>query len=257
MLDDAAARQTTCSVLGRSGAARHPDDPISRRVGTVAFRMAILRGCPAPGGPRYHVSSGSNPPCGDGDGDGDGDASVNPDFKCGIPIDCEESDWGWECGDNMFLDDSGCPRKNCTEDRTCPDGFICYSNPLIGLASTVGTFVENGECMPLSTGDDLGRFCHERTANLCLYNDNANFECGTPVDCSEEECDEGLLFDKNGCPRKTCTDDADCPDFFLCSAPADCFPSTLGSTMIGEDCMIEKSDDCDGRYCMHENEYTP
>ncbi len=60
MLDDATARQTTCSVLGRSGAARHPDDLISRRVRTVAVCVAILPGCPAPGGPRYHVSSGSN-----------------------------------------------------------------------------------------------------------------------------------------------------------------------------------------------------
>ena len=92
--------------------------------------------------------------------------------------------------------------------------------------------------------------------------DDPAFTCSTPTDCAVWSCgDLGSPFDADGCLRRGCAVDGDCPPAEVCFTPAD-WGLCHGSGMSCHDsprgtCECVSNPDCGGSYCVPETEAPP
>jgi hypothetical protein len=83
----------------------------------------------------------------------------NPAFGCSEPLDCEI----WSCGDPLSqVDENGCMRRDCTDDRDCPSTHVCFRPFDWGVCASSNITCNEGPagtCECISDPDCGGAWC--------------------------------------------------------------------------------------------------
>ncbi|MEM9456366.1 MAG: hypothetical protein AAGF11_19445 [Myxococcota bacterium] len=91
-----------------------------------------------------------------------------------------------------------------------------------------------------------------------LCEDNPDFQCSEPFDCSAWNCGEDFSqFDADGCLRRACTGPDDCGADETCFFPFDfggCASSGIACYEAEGACECVGTPDCGGGYCMPEGQ---